>query len=397
MPKVNPDILSWARETAGLTHEEAVKRLNLSEARGVPAVERLAKLESGESEPTRPMLIKMAKQYFRPLLTFYMSSPPRQGNRGQDFRTLPSHSIKEDVLLDALIRNVQARQSMVRAVLEDEEEAEPLSFVGSVKMTDGVPAVVESIKGVTQIDLAESRDKPTPEASFAYLRSKIEAVGVFSLLIGDLGSYRTKIDLDTFRGFALADEFAPFVIINDQDSHPAWSFTLLHEVTHVWLGQTGVSGARSEKQIEKFCNDVAGELLLPSEELSTSNELSVIQAVSDLEETAKRISEFAQSRNLSSSMVAYKLFRSGSIDQDTWFYLSDTFRKLWIEGQKIKRRQVKSQEGGPSYYTVRRHRVGTSLIELVQRMMAGGALTTSKAGQILGVKAKNVQMLIDTL
>ena len=65
--------------------------------------------------------------------------------------------------------------------MEDEEEAEPLSFVGSVKMTDGVPAVVASIKGITQIDLTEFRDKPTQEASFAYLRSKMEAVGIVSI------------------------------------------------------------------------------------------------------------------------------------------------------------------------------------------------------------------------
>ena len=49
MPKVNPDILRWARKTAGLTPEEATKKLQLREARGVSAVNRLASLESGES------------------------------------------------------------------------------------------------------------------------------------------------------------------------------------------------------------------------------------------------------------------------------------------------------------------------------------------------------------
>ena len=63
MPQVNPDILRWARETAGLTLEDAVAKLSIKDARGTTAVDRLRALEQGETPPTRPMLSKMAKQY----------------------------------------------------------------------------------------------------------------------------------------------------------------------------------------------------------------------------------------------------------------------------------------------------------------------------------------------
>ena len=117
MPEVNPEILTWARETAGLTPEDAVKKLNIRAAYGIEAEERLAALETGAVAPTRPMLIKMAKQYHRPLLAFYLSKPPRKGDRGADFRTLSTdRSATDDAILDALIRDVTARQSMVRAV-----------------------------------------------------------------------------------------------------------------------------------------------------------------------------------------------------------------------------------------------------------------------------------------
>jgi hypothetical protein len=46
-------------------------------------------MELGDDEPTRPVLLKMAKTYHRPLLVFYLAEPPRTGDRGQDFRTLP--------------------------------------------------------------------------------------------------------------------------------------------------------------------------------------------------------------------------------------------------------------------------------------------------------------------
>ena len=68
MPQVNP--VSWARETAGLSPEAAVRKLGIKDARGVAAIDRLTALESGEVAPTRAMLSKMARKYRRPLVTF---------------------------------------------------------------------------------------------------------------------------------------------------------------------------------------------------------------------------------------------------------------------------------------------------------------------------------------
>jgi DUF1365 family protein len=95
-------------------------------------------------------------------------------------------------------------------------------------------------------------------------------------------------------------------------------------------------------------------------------------------------------------MVAYKLYRVGALDVERWRQLSDAFRQVWIERRNLERIRAREQErGGPSYYRVRRHRVGKALLELVGAMMRAGAITTSKAGKVLGVKGKNVQALID--
>jgi Zn-dependent peptidase ImmA (M78 family) len=393
MPKVNPDIICWARETAGLTLEEAAAKLSIHEARGASAVDRLAALESGDAEPTRPLLTRMAKQYRRPLLTFYMTAPPRKGDRGQDFRTLPEdYSDTDEALLDALIRDVKARQSMVRAMLEDEDDTEPLPFVGSERISHGVHVVLSSIRERIQINMAEFRAESSASDAFKLLRDQVEAAGIFVLLIGNLGSYHTALDVETFRGFALSDDIAPFVIINDQDAHSAWSFTLLHEVVHIWLGQTGISGLRAERSIEKFCNDVASEFLLPNSELEQLD----IDDRKDLESAQTRISEFARNRNLSASMVAYRLHRIGTIDFESWKSLRDTFRKMWLDRRNEQRVRVRDQDShGPTYYPVRRHRIGKALLTLVSSMMRSGSITTYKAGKVLGVKAKNVQNLLD--
>ncbi len=393
MPKVNPDIIRWARETAGLTVEEAADKLGLRPARGLSPIDRLAALESGDEEPARAFLVKMAKQYRRPLLTFYMASRPRKGDRGRDFRTLQDdYSDADEALLDALIRDVKARQSMVKAMLEDEEDTIPLPFVGSMTTSQGVSAVLSSIQKTIQVDRAELRATGSSLEAFALLRDRVEAAGIFVLLMGNLGSYHTAIDLRTFRGFALADEIAPFVIINDQDARSAWSFTLLHELVHIWLGQTGVSGWRAEIAVEKFCNDVASEFLLPNSELE---QLELDQRAG-LEAIQRRISEFARDRHLSASMVTYRLYRVGAIEAERWRLLSETFRQMWIARRNDERARSRGRnERGPSYYVVRRHRIGKALLEFVGAMMRAGAITTSKAGKVLGVKGKNVQTLLD--
>ncbi len=299
--------MRWGRETAGLSAAEAVDRLGISDARGVPAIERLAALEAGKVDPSRALLLKMAQLYRRPLVTFYMSAPPRKGDRGEDFRNIPDRHTDSEALVDALVRDIRARQRTVRDVLGDDEDTQPLTFIGSMSMRDGVGAVLASIRQVLRIDLSEFRAQSSPESGFAFLRSRVEATGIFVLLMGNLGSHHTAIDVEAFRGFALADDVAPFVVLNDQDAKTAWSFTLIHEIAHLWLGTTGVSGAYADAQIEKFCNDVASGFLLPANELP----LLRVASATDLGTTAQRIGAFAKERHLSNSMVAYSLLRAG--------------------------------------------------------------------------------------
>jgi len=107
---LNPEILTWARNTAGLSADAAARALGFSDTRQRSATERLMALEAGDEEPSRSVLVKMAKAYRRSLLVFYLSAPPRTGDRGQDFRTVPGAPPPlYSPELDALIRDVRGR------------------------------------------------------------------------------------------------------------------------------------------------------------------------------------------------------------------------------------------------------------------------------------------------
>ncbi len=416
MPVVNPEILVWARKTAGLTIQDAVAKVGIRDARGMAAIDRLTALERGEERPTRPILVKMAHHYRRPLLAFYLNTPPRRNDRGPDFRTLPgARSSETDALIDALVRNLQSRQSMVRAALEAEEEAEPLLFVGALLRSGDADVGIESLRRVLRhkqeaarllrhavgvlgqvlgddLNAARHYAEPSAEHAFRLLRSRTEDAGVFVLLQGDLGSHHTAIDVEVFRGLAIADDVAPFVVINDNDSRAAWSFTLLHELTHLLLGQTGFSSVNTGTEIEEFCNNVAAEWLLPAR---TLDEIEVeIERGRDGVEQKRRISDFAREHNLSRTMVAYRLLRSNRIDRSTFERLRGDFHQQWRQLRARHRERARKSEGGPSYYVVRRYRVGQGLLRFTRRMVDSGALSTTKAARILGVKAPQVGKML---
>ena len=391
MPRVNPEIIVWARETAGLTVADAATRVGFSGSQQSSAAEKLAAIEDGDREPTRPQLVRMANTYRRPLLTFYLSRPPEKSDRGADFRTLSGEtSAEDDALLDALLRDIRARQSMIRSILEDEDEAEELWFVGAHDVSDGQWEILASLRELLGIGLHEYRAARNPTAGFALLRSRAEQAGIFVVIRTDLGNYHTALETSVFRGITISDPVAPFIVINGQDARAAWTFTLLHELVHVLVGQTGVGNSHTENANERFCDDVAGAYLLLPGEIEDNDLFG-----GDFDSTVDQINSFANERNVSRTMVAYNAQRSGLISPQEYWEFSQYFRAQWKEQRERERERNRSNENGPDYYVVQRHRIGASMLNFAKRMMGAGALSTSKAAKILGIKPKQVHRMLE--
>lgn len=385
MPGFNPEIFKWAREGAGLDVPGAADALKIKAGT-------LEAIESGDAAPSRPMLLRMTKVYRRSLLTFYLPEPPRKGDRGQDYRTVAvDRNTDAEANLDALVRDVRARQALVRSVLEDDEEIRPLDFVGSATPEWGVARLATAIQQRLAFNRDAFRAQRTTEDAFSLLRSRAEEAGVFVLLIGNLGSHHSAIPVEAFRGFAIADPLAPFVVINDQDARTAWSFTLLHELAHLWLGATGVSGGRPEHQIEQFCNAVAAEVLVPSADIARFD----IRGLS-FDEQLEAIARQASAWKVSRPMLAYNLLLVGRIDRANWQALDGRFREMWI-AEKARERELNkaaAKGGGPTYYITRRHRLGRAMLAFARESINSGSLTPAKAAQVLGVAPRSVYPLL---
>lgn len=380
----NPEVFRWARESAGLAPKEAARAIGI-----VPAS--LAAIEQGEKVPSRTNLANMARAYRRSLLTLYLPVPPPKGDRGEDFRTVVAERAMEaEADVDALVRDLRVRQSMVRTVLEDEEGTRPLDFVGSASMKDGTANLCKLIEQQLGLTRTEYRIQKNAEAAFALLREKSEQVGIFVLLAGNLGSHHSAIPVEAFRGFAIADPIAPFIVINDNDAKAAWSFTLLHELAHLWLGATGVSGGGYQGQrIERFCNDVAGEFLLPFSDVEIINIAGL-----DKNTQIALITDYAALWRISRQMVAYGLYKANRITLDTWKELEAAIYELWVSERKHQREFARSKNSGPNYYVIRRHRLGHAMLDFAHRAMDAGTLSPVKAAKVLGVKPRSVYPLL---
>lgn len=399
---INPAILTWARETAGLSPREAARKLGLTNSARLSDIEKLDALENGVTAPTRTQLLKIANTYRRPLATFYLDHPPTLGERGEDFRTIAAYApAQESAALDALLRDVRARQEMVRSLLEDDEDTLPLSFVGSSSIADGASVVALRIAkalGYAGLGKAELRRHAKPDDYFRDLRTRAENAKIFVLLIGDLGSHHSAISEAVFRGFAIADPIAPFVVLNDQDAKIARPFTLIHELAHIWLGKTGVSGKPEDGEpltlaarTERFCNNVAAEFLLPSSEFQEKPAgLDPTSAAS----ARSFIERLAQSWSVSEPMVAFKLHRLGWIAHGVYHDLSAEYAARWAALRRREREENRAAESGPSYYVVKRAKLGDALIDVVRRTVRENSLSHTKAAKVLGVKPSSVEPLI---
>lgn len=396
---INPGILVWARQTAGLSLEDAATRIGIHASAALSAADKLDALERGQKFPTRNQLAKIATVYRRPLITFYLRQPPPQASRGEDFRTLTVDvPPRENAKLDALLRDIRARQEMVKSLLEDEEEPPRLDFVASIAMPRGVQFVVESIAAKLEFRLdADARRNGTADDLFKELRTRAERIGVFVLLVGDLGSHHHTISERVFRGFAIADPVAPFVVINDQDARAARSFTLIHELAHIWLGQTGISGMVAEDQtstpqgrVEQFCNDVAGKFLLPDHAFADRSGFEP----NDAAQAMQVIRQIADAWRVSEPMAAYRMSRMNWISGPVYRDIAGQYAARWRAQKARIKEEAKESEGGPNYYTVKQFKVGNALLGLVQRSVRDNVLSHTKAAKVLGISPGVVEPLL---
>ncbi len=256
---IKSELLSWARERAGLETSDLTHRFP-----------KLAAWEEGTVRPTLKQVEDFAKATHAPVGFLFLQEPPVESIPIPDLRTIRNKPIARPSpdLLD-MIYVCQQRQEWYRDFARA-ERISPISFVGSMSLQSQVESTAAIIRRTLGFDVEQRRRIPTWTDALRLFIGQADEAGIMVMCSGVVlnNNYR-PLDPDEFRGFALSDSLAPLVFINGADTRAAQMFTLAHELAHIWLGQSAVSDTQAslvpDHEIERWCNKVAAELLVPLE------------------------------------------------------------------------------------------------------------------------------------
>ena len=329
---VNPELLRWARERAGLSQEKLAGRFR-----------RLDDWEAGTVKPTLKQLEAFARAVHVPTGYLFLSSPPDEPVPIPDFRTVAGRHVTRPSpnLLDTIYA-CQERQSWYREYARIAGQSE-LGYVNSATTATPVPTVAAEMREKLDFQVAERKKCPTWSDALRLFTQRVDQIGVLVMVSGVVASNNHRgLDPSEFRGFALSDPMAPLVFVNGADTKAAQMFTLAHELAHIWLGSSALSniGAKpvqSSRRQEVWCNAVAAEFLVPLVELRAE--------LSDGEQLPHTMSRLARTFKVSTLVVLRRLLDAEWIDRET-------FEMHWqIESERLRTLNRSSGGGGNFYRT----------------------------------------------
>lgn len=258
---VKPALIRWARERASYSLHQLSGRFPRIEA-----------WERGETRPTLRQLEAYAQVTHAPIGFFFLEAPPVEAMPIPDLRTAtgvpldrPSLNLLDTVYL------CQQRQHWYRDFVQSVHEPQ-LEIVASARIDDDVLKTAAKMRNALGIDSDEWVSIASWKGALRHLMAQAGARGVLVMFSRVVGSdNRRRLDPQEFRGFALADPWAPMVFVNGADTTAAQMFTLAHELVHIWLGESGVSDTDArdvpDHASECWCSRVAAEFLVPLEAL----------------------------------------------------------------------------------------------------------------------------------
>ena len=220
--------------------------------------------------------------------------------------------------------------------------------------------------------------------ALGHLRNKAEDAGVLVVFNGVVGNNTSrKLDPDEFQGFALVDEYAPLVFVNNADFKAAQMFTLAHELAHLFVGKTGVSSFEHLKfdsnTTERFCDQVAAEFLVPTEELRAFWPIA--------ERTSDPFQSVARQFKVSSLVAARRACDLGLIEPIAFFKFYDEYTdREWHSIQQ-------SQASGGNFWNTQKWRIGTRFGTAIFRAVKEGRLLYREAYNLTGLRGETFETM----
>jgi len=364
---VSPELYSWAIARSRTSPDALASKF--------PKLELW--MTSPDQMPTLKQLEKFANATHAPLGYLLLAEPPSEELPVADYRTIantpmgnPSANLLETIYL------CEQRQDWYRDYARTNGEA-PIPFVGTVTESSDPVFAAESMRELLGFGLAERSRFGSWTDAIARLSESAEDAGLLVMISGVVGSDNHRpLDPEEFRGFSLVDEYAPTIFINGADTKAAQIFTLAHELAHIWLGKPSLDDAsvafRSSTGTERWCNQVAAELLVPM-----SAFLEQFDVRAQLTDELRRLARIFR---VSTLVILRRVFDG---DRMTWDEYEAAYRR---ELRRVMRYAEEHGGSGGNFYNTTPVRASKRFTRAVIESAHEGQTMYVEATRLLGFK-----------
>ncbi len=252
---VTRSVITWARERAGFSVEEATENFA-----------KIAAWEAGEAFPTYPQLERLADTFKLPIAVFFFPEPPDLPPISETFRTLPATEFAQiPRRVQFLLRKASALQINLSELCQGQNPADhlitrDLEFPVNVSLE----TMAREVREYIGVSLEEQCSWGTDDDALKNWRQALIDIGVFV--------FKDAFRVPEYSGFCLYDEVFPIIYVNNSAAKTRQIFTLFHELAHLLFHTSGIDTIGDEyipalpapaRRIEVLCNHFAAQFLLP--------------------------------------------------------------------------------------------------------------------------------------
>ncbi len=366
---INSEILNWAITRAGNDLDEFyVANPNVLE------------WIKGEKKPTIKQLENFTHKVHVPFGYMFMKEPPSEELPIPFFRTGAAPRDKVSLNVYHTIQIIKDRQNWLTNYLQESGYSD-LDFIGKYNDNSDYKEIANDIRNTLKLQVNWASKHTTWEQTLDFLTIQIEEIGIIINFNGIVGNNtRRNISVDECRGFVLVNKKAPFLFINSADAKAAQMFTLIHELAHIWLGE---SAGFDNKQMlpaddptEILCDKVAAEFLVPEiffrEKWKNSQDIKYLSRVF----------------KVSPIVIARRALDLGLISKPVFF----EFYNNYIFEFKDKK---ENQSSGGNFYATAKKRISLRFASYVNNAVKENNLLYRDAYKLTSLKGNTYEKFIN--
>lgn len=358
---ISPENLIWATECSGLT----IDSLEDIYPKALTWIH-------NESLPTLNQLQDFAKKLHVPFGFLFLDKPPEESIPITFFRSNGDVVKNPPLVVKDLVSELKKKQDWLVDYLT-EQNAEELNFVGSLRDFPNINRedAANTIRQALNIDPSWFANT-NKSGVFRYWIDKIESHRIFIISSGFHKHNKRPIDVDVCKGFTLINNLCPFIYINTNNLGGGRIFTLIHELIHVFVGSSiGISYEPikpSSYPLEKFCDEVASQILVPNHlfEPSWNFKISIKENIHNL------ASKFLVSK----LVILKKAFDNNIIDKTQFWDLYNLYTKPY-DGVK---------KSGGDYWNSKPYEVSRKFYTYVYGALKQGKILPTDAYRLTNMK-----------